>query len=110
PTECFESRDVDRDVVVDDEDRASAACPCVADVVNHALDRQAMEVAAAHLDDRAEAAVERAAARGLDDVDGPAHVGVAGQDSSLAARWLDLAALERRDRSRQIALYAVRSA
>ena len=41
--------------------------------------RKAVEVAAAHLDDRAEAAVEGAAARGLDDVDLPAEHRVAGE-------------------------------
>ena len=41
----------------------------VGDVGDHARDREAVKVAAAHLDDRAEAAVERAAARGFDDVD-----------------------------------------
>ena len=49
------------------------------DVGEHALDRIRVEVAAAHLDDRAEAAVEGAAARGLDDVDLPAEQRVAGE-------------------------------
>ena len=52
----------------------------------HAVDREAVEVAAAHLDDRAEAAVERAAARGLDDVDRAAHQRVAGQHARSAVR------------------------
>ena len=79
PAERLEPRDVERDVVVDEEDRPRAARARIADVGDHAVDREAMEVAAAHLDDRAEAAVERAAARRLDDVDGPAHHRVAGQ-------------------------------
>ena len=43
-----------------------------------------MEVAAAHLDDRAEAAVVGAAARGLDDVDRAAEEGVAGRARARA--------------------------
>ena len=43
--------------------------PRVADIRQHALDRIGVEVAAAHLDNRAEAAIEGAAARGFDDVD-----------------------------------------
>ena len=60
--------------------RKIAPAPCaprVGDVGEHALDRIRMKVAAAHLDDRAEAAVERAAARGFDDVDRPAEQRVA---------------------------------
>ena len=43
-----------------------------------------MKVAAAHFDDRAEAAVEGAAARGLDDVDLPSEQRVARQDAGGA--------------------------
>ena len=49
----------------------------VADVVEHAAEVEDVEVAAAHLDDRAEAAVEGAAARGLDHVHLPAQQRVA---------------------------------
>ena len=38
--------DVERDVVVDEEDRARAARARVGDVVDHARDREAVEVAA----------------------------------------------------------------
>ena len=64
---------VERDVVVDQKDRARAARSGVGDVGDDALDRKAVEVASAHLDDRTEAAVERAAARSLDDIDGTAE-------------------------------------
>ena len=42
---------VQRDVVVDQEDRSRAALPGVRDVGHDALDRIGVEVAAAHLDD-----------------------------------------------------------
>ena len=56
------------------------------DVGDHALDRRTMKVPPAHLDDRAEAAVERAAAGRLDDVDLAAHHRVAGEHARCAAR------------------------
>ena len=59
--ELFEPIDVKRDVVVDEEDAARAARVGVGDVLDHARDREAMEVAAAHLDDRTETAIESAA-------------------------------------------------
>ena len=75
--ERLEPVDVERDVVVDEEDRLGAVRARVRDVGQHALDRVGMEVAAAHLDDRTETAVERAAARGLDDVHLPPEQRVA---------------------------------
>ena len=60
--ERLESRHVERDVVVHEKDGPRATRPGVGDVRDHAVDREAMEVPPAHLDDRAEAAVERAAA------------------------------------------------
>ena len=57
-----EALHVERDVVVDDEQGPGAAITAVADVVEDAVEVVGVEVAAAHLDDRAEAAVERAAA------------------------------------------------
>ena len=53
----LEATHVDRDVVVHDEDRARPPGARVPDVVEHAVDGPGVEVAAAHLDDRAEAAV-----------------------------------------------------
>ena len=82
----LEARDVQRDVVVDEKDRARAAPPGIGDVRHHALDRPRVKVAAAHLDDRAEAAVVRAAARGLDDVHGPAEQRVSRRAARAARR------------------------
>ena len=65
----FEPRDINRDVVVDEEDDARAPVPRIADVVDHPGNREAVKIAAPHLDDRAEAAVEGAAPRCFDDVD-----------------------------------------
>ena len=76
----------------------------VGDVVDDALDREAVEVAAAHLDDRAEAAVERAAARGLDDVDRAAHHRVAGEHAGGAVRQPDRV----RPRARHVARCGLR--
>ena len=61
------------------------------DVGHDAVDAVRMEVPAAHLDDRAEAAVERAAARRLDDVDLPAEERVAAQHARRTVwkpQWL----------------------
>ena len=77
--QAAKARDVQRDVVVDEEDRARAAGVGVPDVCDDAFDRPCVKVAAAHFDDRAETAVVRAAARRLHDVDRPAEHGVAGQ-------------------------------
>ena len=82
----LEPRDVERDVVVDEEDRARAAGPRVGDVRQHAGEIERVEVAPAHLDDRAEAAVVGAAARRLDDVDGAAEERIAGQHARAAVR------------------------
>ena len=53
--------------------------PRVGDVGEHAVDRIRVKVAAAHLDDRAEAAVEGAAPRRFDDVDLAAEQRVAAE-------------------------------
>src|SRR4030095_1627015 len=50
------------------------------DVGEHALDGIWMEVTPAHLDDRTEAAIERAPARGFHHVDAPAQQRVVGED------------------------------
>ena len=68
-TQPGEALDVERDVVVDEEDGLGAMAARVADIREHPFDWIRVKVAAAHLDDRAEAAVERAAARRFDDVD-----------------------------------------
>ena len=79
----------ERDVVVDEEDGPRAAATRVADVGEDALDRIGVEVAPAHLDDRAEAAVERAAARGLHDVDLASEQRVAAEHAGRAVRRPD---------------------
>ena len=66
--EGLEAAHVERDVVVDQEDDLRAVIARVGDVGDHASHLAGVEVPAAHLDDRAEAAVERAPARGLDHV------------------------------------------
>ena len=86
----LEARDVNRDVVVHEEDGPGAAIARVGDVRDHAIDGKAVEIPPAHLDDRAEAAVERAPARGFDDVDGSAHHGVAGEHPAAAIRQTDV--------------------
>ena len=90
-----------RDVVVDDEDGARAVVAGVANVGQHAVERVGVEVAAAHLDDRAEAAIEGAAARGLDHVDLPAQHGVAAEHAGVALGQADLVAFEAVHRARQ---------
>ena len=100
--ERLEALDVERDVVVDDEDRARAVVARVLDVGEHALEAAAVEVAAAHGDDRAEAAVEGAAARGLDDVDRLAEQRVAVEHASASVRQPQRVVLERADRARRV--------
>src|SRR6185503_21321206 len=95
---------IDRDVVVDEEDDTRAAVPRIADVVDDPRNRKPMEIAAAHLDDRAEAAVVGAAPRGLDDIDRAPEQRVSREDASRAVRRLDRAFLDGRDRSRRVAL------
>src|ERR1017187_9263682 len=54
-----------------------------------------MKIAPAHFDDRAETAIESAAARGLDHVNLPAHHGVTTEHSRLAIGQLDLVTFKR---------------
>ena len=61
-----------------------------------------MEVAAAHFDDRAEAAIEGAAARGLHHVDLPPHHGVAVQHAGAALGQADFVAFQAVHRTRRI--------
>src|SRR5262245_30194985 len=71
--ERLEPPHVKRDVVVHDEERPGTTVPRVANVRQDPIEGVDVEVASAHLDNRAEAAVEGAAARGLDHVDLPAE-------------------------------------
>ena len=83
--------------------RKIARAPCAArvgDVGEHALDRVRVKVPAAHLDDRAEAAVVGAAARGFDDVDLAAEQRVAAEHARAAIGQLRASSdFERRDRT-----------
>ena len=106
--ERLEPGHVERDVVVDDEDRPRAAASRIADVVDHAFHREAMEVASAHLDDRTEAAIERAPARRLDHVHVAAHHRIAGQHARGPIWRLQRSVLNGRDGSRRGLLKAVR--
>ena len=90
PTHGLEPADIERDVVVNQKDRARAARAGIGDVGEHVLERIRVEVAAAHFDDRAEAAVEGAAARRLDDVDRTAEQSVAGQHARRAIRQAEI--------------------
>ncbi len=94
----LEAAHVERDVVVHDEHRAGPVLARVADVGDHPLEPAAVEVAAAHRDDRAEAAVERAAARGLDRVDGLPEQGVAAEHAGRPIRQPQRVVLQRPDR------------
>ena len=79
--EGLKPRNIERDVVVDDEDTACAAHPRVTDILDDAIKVVRVKVPSTHLDDRAETAVERAAARRLDNVDLPAEHSVSVKDS-----------------------------
>src|SRR5439155_3850770 len=94
----FEAPDVQRDVVVDEKDRSGAVGAGVADVREHPVERERVEIAPAHLDDGAEATVEGAAPRGLDDVDLAPHPRVAPEYPRGPVREPDLAARQARDR------------
>src|SRR5204862_8114744 len=86
----------------DDENRTGAAASRVRDVVDHAWDWKPMEVAAAHRDDGAEAAVECAAARGLEDIDLTAEKRIPGQYPRLAPWRCNGTALDGCDRPRPV--------
>src|SRR4029453_8805405 len=94
-----EPPDVQRDVVVDQEDRPRSVIARVADVSQDAVEGEGMEVAPAHLDDRAKAANESTAARGFHDVDLTPQKLVAAQNASVALRRPDLAVGEAVDRT-----------
>src|SRR5881296_1524268 len=64
------------------------------DVLEHAREVVSVEVAAAHSDDRAEAAVEGAAPGGLDHVDRLAQQRVTSQHARAALGQAQLAAIE----------------
>ena len=105
--ERLEALDVEADVVVDDENGAGAVVAGVANVGQHAVEGVSMKVAAAHLDDGAEAAIEGAAARRLDHVDRPSHHGVVVQYARVALGQANLIALQAVHRTRGIFMPAV---
>ena len=96
--EQLEAAYVERDVVVDEEDGPCAAASRIDDVGNHPLDRVDVKVAAAHLDDRAEAAVVRAAPRCFDDIDLAPQQRVAVEDARGAVGQPKRVRLETGDR------------
>ena len=75
-----------------------AAAARVGDVGQHPFDAEGVEVASAHLDDRAETAVERAAARRFDDVDLAAEQRVALEHARRAIGQLERIGRQVRDR------------
>ena len=97
-----EALHVEGDVVVDEEDRLGAVPLRIGNIGKDPLDWVGMEVAAAHLDDRAEAAIEGAAAGRLDDVDAPSEQGVAAQHARTAIRQPQALRGERYDGRRRI--------
>src|SRR6202030_2669229 len=90
----FKTSHIQRDVVVDEENGSSAVIAGVANVVQHAVERVGVEVAASHLDDGAETAIVGAAPRGLDYIHLPAHQRVSREHSRIAIRRADLAVFE----------------
>jgi hypothetical protein len=98
----FETRDVEHDVVVHDEDGSRAVALGIADIFDDSFDRKNMKISAAHFNDRTEAAIKRATARGFDHVDGPANHGVALQHPCRAIRQADLVLFEALSRGGRI--------
>src|SRR6185503_20856596 len=64
-TERFKTFDVERDVIVNYEDRSRAVIRGVLYVCDDAIKSVCVKITPAHLDDRAETAIECAAARSL---------------------------------------------
>ncbi len=100
--EALEPRHVQRDVVVDEEDGAGAASARVSDVGEHAREVERMEIAAPHLDDRAEAAVVGATARRFDDVDGTPEEGISRQHTGRSIGQRQLTVRQPRHRARRV--------
>src|SRR5438552_7011903 len=69
----------------------------ITDIREHPFDWIRVKVAAAHLDDRAEAAVERAAARGFDDIHPAAEQRIAAEHARIAIRQPQALGGERND-------------
>jgi hypothetical protein len=97
PAQRFEATDVERDVIVDQENRFRSVSARVANVGQDSIEVVGVKVSTAHLDDRAEAAIERTAPRRLDDIDLPSNHRVPRQDARAPIGQADVAAGERRD-------------
>src|SRR5258708_14755493 len=70
-TQRFKAFNVQRDVVVDQENGSSPMVAGVANVGQHAVERVSVKIAAAHFDDRTKAAIVGAASRSLDHIHFP---------------------------------------
>ena len=92
--ERLEPPDVQRDVVVHQENRPRPMIAGVADVRQDPVEGEGVEVAAAHLDYRTEATVEGAAPRGFHHIDRSPEEGVAAKDAGAPVRRPDLAVRE----------------
>src|SRR5208337_1634428 len=103
----FKAVNVERNVVVNDEQSTCARLPGIAYVGEHSVERVSMKVAAAHLDDGAETAIEGAPARGLDDVHLPPHHRVAVQHARAALWQAYFVALKAMHRTRRVLMPAV---
>ena len=103
----LEAAHVESDVVVDEENSAGAVTAGVADVVEHAIERIGVEVAAAHFNDGAEAAVVGAAARGFDDIDLASEQGVAAEHARGAVGQADFAIFQAMHRASRVVPPAV---
>src|SRR6266478_8379437 len=90
----FEPSDIERDVVVDQEDGLRPMGPRIADVSQDPIEGIRVEIAPAHLDDRAEAAVERAPPGRLHDVHLAANHGIARENAGIPIGRLDLTAFQ----------------
>src|SRR5262245_19285080 len=108
--QSFEAAHVKRDVVVDDEDRSRAVISGIADICDDPIKRISMEVPASHLDDRAEAAIVGASARGFDHIHLPPENRVAFEHPSIAIGQIYLTAFETIHWSLRIVIEAVTAA
>jgi hypothetical protein len=64
----FKSADIQRNVIVYEEDRSGTMRFSIADIGDYAVKRISVKITTAHFDDGAEATVMGAAARSLDDI------------------------------------------
>ena len=90
----FEAPNVQRNVVVDQENGSSAVIVGVANVLEHAVEGVGVEIASPHFDDGTEAAIVGAAARSLDYVHLPAQQRVSLEHTRIAVRRADFAVFQ----------------